>query len=364
MKSTNFRIPILLVSMLVFIVACGAPAAATEEVVPTEAPTEVVVDVQPTATTAPPAIQHQDIPISLPDKQNGLAGDFDSSKILENKTPIGGDRFTYGRFERPFNANTMDVYFSQIDIINTSVFQDDTWVYGTIELKELQADSTENVKYAVELDVNIDGKGDWLVIAGKPTSTDWSVTGVQVYKDANQDVGGELAMLTDEVKTENDGFESLVFDQGLTGDPDTAWVRISPSNPNVVEFAVKKGALENPTRFLINMWAGTSLLSPDMYDINDQFTHEEAGAADEGLEYFYPIKAVSEIDNTCRMAVGFQPNGSEPGICPVPQQQQFGDPVPPGASCPAGTFQFCTNNSCFCAPILIITIPTDPPPVP
>lgn len=65
------------------------------------------------------------------------------------------------------------------------------------------------------------------------------------------------------------------------------------------------------------MWAGNSLLDPALFDLNDQFSHEQAGAADSGLEYFYPIKEVYEIDSSCRMAVGFQATGKEPGLCEV-----------------------------------------------
>ncbi|MBE0670515.1 MAG: hypothetical protein IH588_08005 [Anaerolineales bacterium] len=350
---------------MVIMLACGLPAAAEVTEVPaTEAPaTEAAATEVSVPPTEAAVIQHQTIPVGLPDNQSGQAGDFDSSKVLENGSLVGGDRFTFGRFERPFNANTMDVYFSQLDIVDTQVHQDDTWIFGSIKLKELNNNSSSAEKYALELDTDRDGKGDWLILSTKPTSTDWTVNGVQIYEDANNDVGLQMPMLTDENATNGDGFEVLAFDQGNGDDPDSAWVRISPKDANIIEFSVKKTAVGTPQQYLINMWAGTSLLDPSIFDLNDQFTHEQAGAADKGLEYFYPIKEVSEIDNTCRMAVGFQPNGSEPGICPVPELQQ-GSPVPPGASCPDGTFLFCSQRGCFCAPILIITFPTDPPPVP
>ncbi|MBI2330668.1 MAG: hypothetical protein HYU84_00550 [Chloroflexi bacterium] len=146
-------------------------------------------------------------------------------------------------------------------------------------------------------------------------------------------MGAEIPMLTDEGSVvAGDGFETTVFDQGQGNDPDSAWVRISPNNPNVVEFAIKKSALANPSRFLINMWAGTSL-EPAKFDVNDQFTHEQAGAADSGLSIFYPIKAVAELDNSCRMAVGFQPTGKEPGLCAVFIPQNFAEPAPGAPGC-------------------------------
>ncbi|MBN8582229.1 MAG: hypothetical protein J0L96_16300, partial [Anaerolineae bacterium] len=133
MKHPKFRTTFLLISILVFLMACGLPAATSTEVAATEAPaTDVAIDAPtesaPPTTDAAPVIQHTDIPVNLPENQSGQAGDFDSSKVLETKTSIGGDRFTFGRFERPFNANTMDMYYAELDIVNTEVLQDDLWV--------------------------------------------------------------------------------------------------------------------------------------------------------------------------------------------------------------------------------------------
>ncbi|WKZ36004.1 MAG: hypothetical protein QY332_20535 [Anaerolineales bacterium] len=364
MKHGNIKTMLSLMVLGAAILACGIPST---EPGPAEAPIDDLQEISDEGGGAPPdapSIQHEVIPVDFPSSQSGQAGDFDSSKVLENNSLIGGDRFTFNRFERPFNANTMDVYFSQLDIVNTQVYQDDTWVYGKLTLKELGASSSQNEKYALELDVTVNGKGDWFILTNKPESTEWTVTGVKVYQDANRDVGGELPALTDKNPVQGDGFETLIFDQGQGDDPDTAWVRISPNDPNTIEFAVKKSVLGNPAKFMINMWAGTSLLDPALFDINDRFTHEQAGAADKGLEFFYPIKEVAEIDNSCRMAVGFQPTGNEAGICPVPQKEQQGAPVPPGTSCPPGTFLFCNNGVCFCFPIFIIEFPTPIPPVP
>jgi hypothetical protein len=361
MITPRSRVTLFMVALFIGILACGLPSnSPTEEPETATAAPGGQPDVAPTeAAVEPPSIQHTTIPVNLPENQSGLAGDFDSSKVLETGSLIGGDRFTFGRFERPFNANTMDVYFSEIDITNTQVFQDDLWIYGRITLRDLGASSSQTARYAVELDTNVNGKAEWLIVADKPNSTDWTVSGVRVYQDANQDVGGEFPMLTDDPAVDGDGFETLFFDQGEGNNPDTAWVRISPADANVVEFAINRAALSNPTQYLINMWAGRDI-DPSKFDLNDAYTHEQAGAADEGLEFYYPIKAVAEIDNSCRMAVGFQPNGSEPGICPVPQKEG-GDPVPPGSSCPPGTFLFCSENGCFCFPIIILPPPPPPP---
>jgi hypothetical protein len=231
------------------------------------------------------SFQHEMKPMDLPAERSSHAGDYDSSKFADEKMATGGDRFTFGRFERPFNANTMEVYFSQLDIVDTFVFQDESWIYGTITIKSRDASNAMTGKYAIELDLDRDGKGDWLIIASNPASTEWSVNGVQVFEDVNDDVGDRSAMYTDE-NVAGDGFEVLVFDQGNGNDPDTAWTRISPANPNTVEIAVKRSALGSPEKYLINMWAGTTQLDPALFDLNDHFTHEQAGASDPGYEFF------------------------------------------------------------------------------
>jgi len=114
--------------------------------------------------------------------------------------------------------------------------------------------------------------------------------------------------------------------------------------------------------YMVNMWTGHATLDPTLFDYSDHYTHEQAGAADPGLPTFYPIKAVHELDNSCRMAVGFQPKGNEPGLCQVIQ------PAKPEGSCTSNPtdVQICTRqfngtwnySTCSCIQ------PTPFPPVP
>ncbi len=273
----------------------------------------------------PPVVPANVVPVTLPEAVSGHAADQVSES---GKDIAGGDRFTYGQFERPFNSESMDAYFPSLDIVDTVVHQDDSWLYGTIQLSALEGAEISAAKYALELDTDRDGKGDWLIVASNPASTDWTILGVQVYNDANEDVGNLSPMFTDEGAS-GDGFESVVFDQGTGTDPESAWVRVSPDNPNVIDIAVKRSVIGDPQSFMINMWAGHSLLDPALFDLNDAFTHEEAGAANPGFELFYPIKAVSEIDNSCRLAIGFQPSGGEPGLCKTLVHVNPSDPTSP-----------------------------------
>jgi len=342
--------------MVFVLMACGLPTAeepsATEAAPATEAPQEE--EAAPAAPPEIPAIQHTDIPVNFPEDQSGQAADFNSMKAFENKIPIGGDRFTFGRFERPFNANGMETYYPELDLIDSWVFQDDLWIYGRILLVDLS--SSSNAQYAVEIDTDLNGKAEWLIVADKPTSTDWTVSGVRVYQDANQNVGGTSPALTDKQPANSDGFETLFFDEGTGENSDTAWVRISPSDPNMIEFAINRTALKETSKYLINFWAAHNI-DPSKFDLNDAYTHEQAGAADSGLTIFYPIKEVAEIDNTCRMAVGFQPTGKEPGICLLPTRENQVDPAPGGGggafTCPIDTMLICDNQgqNCDCVTV-------------
>jgi len=261
----------------------------------TNTPTSTVSGSPPeTSIAVTAALQNQVVPVGLPAERSGHAGDFDSSLSAANQEATGGDRHTFGEFERPFNAQTMDKYFEQQDIVDTFVFQDDIWIYGQIMLRGQGSDETISSKYALELDVDIDGKGDFLVTASEPTSTEWTVEGVQVCKDQNKSVGNKTAMYTDKNATAGDGFEVCVFNAGEGQDPDSAWVRAAVDGTPTVEIAVKRSVLGNSDKYLIGMWAGTTLLDPALFDVNDHFTHEQAGAANRGYPLFYPIKEVYE----------------------------------------------------------------------
>jgi hypothetical protein len=60
-------------------------------------------------------------------------------------------------------------------------------------------------------------------------------------------------------------------------------------------------------------------------------THAQAGSplADYTV---YPLKAMAEIDNTCRLAVGFDPTGLEPGLCLTAERERR-ENESPGVSC-------------------------------
>jgi hypothetical protein len=109
--------------------------------------------------------------------------------------------------------------------------------------------------------------------------------------------------------------------------------------------------LGNPASYAMGAWAGANL-DPSMYDYNDHMTHIQAGSPNRG-DGIYPIKALAEIDNTCRLAINFLPNGKEPGLCK--NITPAGAPLPPPGvaptcpnTCNAGFFK--GYPACICNP--------------
>ncbi|HEV8262507.1 MAG TPA: hypothetical protein VGQ19_17355 [Burkholderiales bacterium] len=294
---------------LIVIFACNVPGAAAPTAVPSPA------SVESPAAPAPTVIQHTLIPVSLPAEHTNHAGDIDSSTTAGSHEAPGGDRFTFGQYERPFNADTMDRYFPELDILDTFTFQDDTWIYASITMRGRDGSDQLSGRYGLELDFDVDGKGDWLVLVSHPASTEWSTDGVEVWQDTNKDVGGTAAMFTDEHPAFGDGFDRMVFGSGQESDPDAAWARVAAADPNTVELAVKWSLFGNDNSYLAGMWAGNDDLDPAQFDFNDHMTHTEAGASVRGYEVYFPIKALSELDASCRVAIGFAATGNEPGLC-------------------------------------------------
>ncbi len=340
--STHFVWALLM--LFLTIVACTATSKPTA--VPSLAPT--VSSSPPTSIGPSPAAQGVS-PADLPSQRLDQAGDADSSSMATAKNVPSGDNFVQGLYERPFNANTMDTYFPYMDIVNIQGFKDDTWGYLTITLAGTDKNGQLPAQYAAELDLNKQGRGEYLIRASNPSSTTWTTQGVQAWKDTDGDVGGVVAMVADAKPDGGDGYETLVFDQGKGSLTDGAWVRIAPNDPKTVQIAFKLSMIGNPSSYAMGAWAGANI-DPSMFDYNDHMTHAQAGDPNQGYPQVYPIKALAEIDNTCRLAIGFVPTSPVPGLCEVPQIQHG----PGGASqCPPGKTYVCNGNiaamvSCGC----------------
>ena len=267
----------------------------------------------PTSTGQAAVINHVNRP-GIPSGNGPIIQDSDSSGMAAQHHPQGGDAFNINLFERPFNANTQDTYLPHVDLIQSSMINGNPWVYGSITLAGPEpVTNLLNASYALELDLNMDGRGDLLVVANNPTQGDWSTNGVQVFQDPDHDVGGN-APLHAEVLPQGNGYEQKVFDSGQGADPDLAWARVVPGQPNVVWFAFKSTLINNTNKWMWGAWAQSGGLHPELFDYNDHLTLAQAGNPMPG-DPNYPLKGLAEVDNTCRGAIGFNPTGSEPGIC-------------------------------------------------
>lgn len=228
---------------------------------------------------------------------------------LKKKAP-GGDEYTIGRFERPFDKDMG--YLPALDIVRAELFRPSYgWVYFRILLEAAPAPSP--AVYGVELDLNIDGRGDYLLQITAPTSKKWSESGTKMWWDSDGDVGGQVINRSDPIGNKGSGFESIKINSDADKNKGDLWSRLIDSG---LEIAIKDtwiGGKEG--KFTWKPYSDGNPFSPSQYDLNDYYLLEQAGSPILG-ERDYPLKAVYAIDNTCRGLSGLMPSGSEQGVCP------------------------------------------------
>lgn len=175
--------------------------------------------------TLEPVIVHVMVPEEPSELSNTFVTDFNSIDFADEGFTYS-DQFFINRYERPFTVE-MEQYRGYLDLILTNMKVNSPWIYAVIYLAEELPETSEAI-YSLEFDVDLDGRGDFLVQAAMPPDDQWTVAGVQVLEDGDDDVGGPTPVLADppEDVTSN-GFEIVLFDEGLGDDPDLAWVRRS-----------------------------------------------------------------------------------------------------------------------------------------
>lgn len=293
----------------------GDVAAATEAPVATEEPAP-----EPTIT---PTVEHNVIPTG-PGGVASFMTDRSTAALASERRAIA-DNFDINLLERPFTSNEM-AYKDYLDITRGELSLNGPFVYVTIYL-EGSAPAEVQPAYGVEVDTDLDGRGDWLIIGLLPEGTGWTTEGVRACRDANRDVGGPTPMRADSPNSARDGYEDCVFENGYGISPDEAWIRRDPGNADRVQIAFMFTLIGSDGEFLWGAWADEGLKEPGWFDYHDHFTFPEAGSpASNSSEY--PIKALALVDNTCRWGYGFEPTGSEPGACYVPPTAT---PVPQGS---------------------------------
>ena len=253
------------------------PVAPTEEPPTAEPPTSTA---EPTATT----IGHLTKPENF--TRFGVPYyDVDSSGTgLKHYAPFG-DVYNLNRFERPFSQTDM-TYQPYLDIQKFNLVPYGEWNYAFIKtIGHVPKDGTAG-NYGIEIDLNRDGFGDYLIFAKGPLTTTWSTDGVSVLFDGNHDTAGINPNLS-EAPLATDGYETVIVENGIGNDPDLAWARISPEDGSVVQVAFKVGITQGT--FMWGPIIDAGLKSPGMYNYNDQITEREAGSPVKDNLY-YPIK--------------------------------------------------------------------------
>jgi len=283
---------------------------------PPEPEVEVVVEeeVPLEETTIPVEVTHNLLP-GEPGWINKWFYDTDSS----SGTVTGGDDFVANLFERPFTETDM-VYRPDIDINKAEMSEDNTFYYLTLYLHGTDPDGNLQGSYGVEIDINRDGRGDLIVIANQPASSEWDIEGVSVHKDPNKDVGGTSIMRPDSGYS-GDGYEQVLFSAEVLDDPDMAWARVGPGSPPSVTIAFKKSLLGNASTFVWGVWAAENLLDPVLIDLHDNFNQNEAGSPYQSHST-YPLAALNLVDNTCRETYKFEAESPIPGLCYRPEEPE------------------------------------------
>ncbi|MFU8826081.1 MAG: hypothetical protein ACNA70_01170, partial [Brevefilum sp.] len=282
------------------------------EALPTESPQEEApLDEE---TIAPTEIVHQITP-GNPGWIQKWFYDTNASLTASGGYVNSGDDYIANLYERPFTEGEM-VYRPDVDINKTEISEDNTFYYVTIYPNGTHPEGGLQAAYGVEIDEDLDGRGDLLVIADRPSSAQWDIAGLSVWRDSNNDVGGQ-SILRPNDNYQGDSYDQELFSITMLTDPDAAWARVSQGSPVSVTIAFKK-SLVNRSTFVWGVWAADALLDPSLFDHHDHFTQAEAGSP-YASHSTYPLKALNLIDNTCRETYKFEATEPIRGLCHTPE---------------------------------------------
>lgn len=230
---------------------------------------------------------------------------------------LGCDDWRLNRYERPFNAVNQEEFYPDLDIQYAFLGRDADWYYLRIVLFDPQPGAKYLTgTYAVEMDLDEDGRGDLLVLVtepGKENGKDWSTRGVQVWADTNDDVGDGDPNAPDSGAV-FDGYDKLLFDQGVAVDPYGAWARAFLSGSASVELAFKPAYLGEVFSFKWQVWASNGDYPSALFELHDTYSHEQAGNPYQVSEFF-PIREIYALDGTCVKVWGASPDPVDPEIC-------------------------------------------------
>ncbi len=229
------------------------------------------------------------------------------------KKATQGDKFAINLFERPFSSGDM-IYRPDLDIITVDFEAGEGFFFFTIRLYgPNQAGGKLMGVYGIEFDRTFNGRGDLLVTAQSP-SAEWSTEGVAVYEDLNKDIGGPNPREAD-YNFKGNGYDSAVE---MSADR-SAWARLDPDDESAVQIAVSYALVETADQYLWGAWADDGLKNPAKFDYNDAMSQSAAGSPLAGNDY--PLKALFNLDNTCRLPYGAGQASQAPGMCKIGGQR-------------------------------------------
>lgn len=329
MKPARIFFPLFLICTII-LSACNLPNAKS----PTSSPEETGLPDAPAlvANITEGAITHKTTP-RKPGESEPVY-DSESYSTASLKYAATGDLYDLNRFERPFTQKEMK-YLPYLDIHAFGASKDADWYYASVEMQSMGGvvAGLEPV-YGIELDYDLDGRGDYLIWARPPFTTDWDTQSLSVYADPNHNVGGPHPDKADPSDQAGDGYEETIINNGRGNDPDLAWVRISPDNPNTIQFAFKK-SLAPEGFFEWSAWADAGLKDPAQFAYNDRMSLADAGSPLKS-DANYPLKALFAVDNTCYNPFG-STRGYLPLICPQPEIPPTRRPAAPPPGTPKPT---------------------------
>ncbi len=286
---------------------------------PTILPTQVPAWSRATPTPAPASGPAPSLP------PGGIAAeiwDYPSAKDVEGKpgpyAPRGGDVYDSNLYERPFRERTQDTFFPDLDIQYVRLMRQGEWYFAQIRLAGLMPGaSAPTGQYGLEIDVDVDGRGDFLIWVQGPLSQQWQPRGASVYQDVRKDVEGPR-VCTSDAPLRGDGYDNKVFETSPSAP--LMWVRWGQETvggktyPVVYVIFHSRLVPDDDGKFLWQAWADGKLGQPGQMTYHDTYTLPQAGVPYPG-DPNYPIKDLARMDSTCRATFGFRATGAEPCLC-------------------------------------------------
>jgi len=183
-------------------VAATEPMTAVTTAAPAETEPPAAVTSAPQATTAPAQITHTSVPTDSYYVAAQVAVDCNTgARLAAGSTQVvvsGCDYWNREFLERPADGPDGN-YIPALDILWSQTGKSTPWIFLRIKVTSL-VDEPAGYQAGFELDDNLDSRGDFLLLASEPKSTQWSTDGVQVWQDSNGDVGGSKPFAFDQTR--------------------------------------------------------------------------------------------------------------------------------------------------------------------